>query len=151
MKRTLLVAAILAAASPAFGLAEKNEEVERALIKHENDTAVAFAKRDTAFFENTLADEWTIIDPTGEVSDKARQIREVKDGTFAVESMDNKEMKVRVYGDAAVVTGLSEMKAKYKGEDISGTDRWTDVFVRRDGKWRCVASQATRVPEGDKP
>lgn len=153
MRRTFLVAAILAAASPAFGQAEKNEDAERALTKLGNDTAVAYTKADTAFFDRVLADEWTIIDPMGEVSNKERQIRELKDGTFVVKSMDNKELKVRIYGDAAVVTGCSEVKAKYKGNDFSSTDRWTDVYVKRDGKWRCVSTQVTGIsgPDAKKP
>jgi len=44
-------------------------------------------------------------------------------------------MKVRVYGDTAVVTGRGIYKAKYKGVDYSSDERWTDVFVKNNGRW----------------
>ena len=55
-------------------------------------------------------------------------------------------MKVRVFGNAAVVTGRTTIKGgKYKGKDISGQYRFTDTWVKRNGHWLCVASANTRV------
>jgi len=59
--------------------------------------------------------------------------------------MNIDEMKVRVYGDTAVVTGQSTVKGIFKTQDISGKYRWTDVFVKRDGKWQIVNAQLTPV------
>ena len=59
--------------------------------------------------------------------------------------MNIDEMKVRVYGDTAVVTGQSTVKGMFKTQDISGKYRWTDVFVKRDGKWQIVNAQLTPV------
>ena len=54
-------------------------------------------------------------------------------------------MNVRVYGDAAVVTYSTMDKGTFKGQDISGRYRWTDVFARRGGTWQIVAGQGTRI------
>jgi ketosteroid isomerase-like protein len=56
-------------------------------------------------------------------------------------------MKVRVYGDMAVATYGSTDKGSYKGKDISGRFRWTDVFVKRNGRWEIVAGQGTRISQ----
>jgi ketosteroid isomerase-like protein len=58
-------------------------------------------------------------------------------------------MKVRVYGDVAVVTGRNTIKGVWEDikRDISGPYRFTDVFVRRNGSWQCVTSQSSRVTE----
>lgn len=58
-------------------------------------------------------------------------------------------MKVRLYGDVAVVTGRNTIKATWEDiqRDISGPYRFTDVFVKRGGHWQCIASQASRVKE----
>jgi ketosteroid isomerase-like protein len=52
-----------------------------------------------------------------------------------------------VYGEVAVVTGKNTIKGTWEDieRDISGPYRFTDVFVRRDGRWQCVASQASRI------
>ncbi len=142
MRRMLLVAVTLAATAPAMGQTSDAEKELTALAK---ESDAAFARNDTAFFDRVLADDWTLITTEGEVQDKAQARREMKDGTFKVESWEMLEMKVRVYGDAGVVTGRGRLKAVYKGKRSSDTDRWTDVYIKRDGKWQCVSSQVTRV------
>jgi len=48
-------------------------------------------------------------------------------------------------GDTAVVTGRSTIKGVRDGKDLIGRERWTDVFVRRDGRWLAVASHSSRI------
>jgi len=57
------------------------------------------------------------------------------------------ELKVHVYGDTAVAAGTSTVKGTYKGQDISGKYRFTDVWVKRNGKWHAVASQSTKLQQ----
>jgi ketosteroid isomerase-like protein len=140
MRHMLLVAGILAAAAPAIG---QTSDAEKELTTLAKDSEAAFARNDAAFFDRVLADDWTLISPQGEAKTKADVQREMKEGTFKVESGETLDLKVRVYGDAGVVTGRSRLKATYKGKPIRSTDLWTDVYIKRDGKWRCVASQAT--------
>jgi ketosteroid isomerase-like protein len=151
MRRSLLVAAALAVTAPAMG---QTSDAEKELMTLAKDSEAAFARNDTAFFDRILADDWTLISPDGEAKTKARVQREMKDGTFKVESGETLELKARVYGDAGVVTGRTRLKATYKGKPVRSTDRWTDVYIRRGGKWLCVSSQATPVAaeaEGKKP
>ena len=56
-------------------------------------------------------------------------------------------MKVRIFGNTAVVTGSDVEKSKEHGKDSSGKYIWTDVFVKQNGKWRAVASQSAKVAE----
>jgi len=56
-------------------------------------------------------------------------------------------MKVRVFGNTAVVTGTDTEKSSYKGKDTSGKYVWTDVFVQRNGRWQAAASQSVKVPK----
>src|SRR5260370_36126064 len=54
------------------------------------------------------------------------------------------EMKVRVFGHTAVVTGSDTEKSSYKGKDTSCKYVWTDVFVQRNGRWQALASQSVK-------
>jgi hypothetical protein len=54
-------------------------------------------------------------------------------------------LKIRVFAEAAVVTGQVTFKAVRGGKDWSGPERFTDTFVRRDGQWQAVATRSSRV------
>ena len=72
---------------------------------------------------------------------------ELKDGTIDFEAMDPSEVKVRVYGDAAVVTSRVHVKLKIKGEKVDNHVRVSEFYVKQGGKWRCVSTQVTSIAE----
>ncbi len=55
------------------------------------------------------------------------------------------DMKVRVFGDTAVVTGTDDEIIMEAGKKSSDHYAWTDVFVKRNGKWLAVASQTAQI------
>ena len=121
--------------------------VEQELIKLEKELADAWVKRNVAFFDRVIADDFTWTAPYGIVSTKAQSLATLKSGEDVVNSWVVDEMKVRVYGDAAVATGRSTIKETYKGEDVSGQYRWTDTWVKRAGRWQCVAGHSSEIAQ----
>ena len=142
MRRMLLVAAILSVTAPAMGQAT---DAEKEVARLSQQVYEAYVKADTSFLDGALADDWMVIRPRGETADKAQLLKELKHGTTKYEAMDGSDVKVRVYGDAAIVTGRLQAKVKLQGQEVGGPARYTQVFVRQGGKWRCVSSQATRI------
>ena len=71
----------------------------------------------------------------------------LKSGEDVISSCVTDDMKARVHGDAAVVTGRNTVKETLKGKDISGQYNWTDFFVKHNGRWLCLASVGSKVPE----
>ena len=121
--------------------------VEQELIKLENGWADAAVKVDLAFFGRILSDDYMFTGPDGTISTKAQTIASLKSGEQVYTSAVSDEMKVRVYGDAAVVTGRWTSKEMLKGKDMSGQYRWTDTWVKLAGRWRCVAGHASKIPQ----
>jgi ketosteroid isomerase-like protein len=103
-----------------------------------------YAKRDTAFLERYLSDDYVSTFPDGAVLDKKGEIESVKSGDVTFTEIPS-ELKVRIYGEAAVITGRSTLKAKVKGQDVSGEHRLTHVWIRQSERWQVVASQVTRI------
>jgi ketosteroid isomerase-like protein len=120
---------------------------EQELIKLENEWANAWAKRDVAFHDRIMADDYTWTSPEGEVFTKARNLALVKSGHDVITSWVLADMKVRVYGDAAVVTGRDAIKETYKGEDVSSQNQWTHTWVKRAGCWQCVAGHSSEIAQ----
>jgi ketosteroid isomerase-like protein len=141
------MSAVLAAALLGAGSASAADKTstEKTLIQMENDWTKAAVANDTAALGKILADDWVGQGPTG-VGTKAEVLADMKSGDFKVSSATMGEVKVRIFGDVAVVTGSNDEKSSYKGKDTSGHYIWTDVFVKRSGKWQAVASQSTLLP-----
>jgi len=143
-----VVVLVLPGAVQAQTLAQtKSGGVEQELIKLENEWADAWVKRDVAFFDRIMADDYTWTSPWGDVSTKAQDLALVKSGQDVVKSWVLADMKVRVYGDAAVVTGRDTVKETYKGADVSGQHRWTHTWVKRAGRWQCVAAHSSEITQ----
>jgi ketosteroid isomerase-like protein len=121
--------------------------VEEKVMQLERDS-IAATKRggEVAFFQKTESDDYMFVDPGGSVVDKSGDLAMVKAGDLKFQDITlSDDTKVRVYGNTAVVNGTIVVKGKYKDQDISGTYRFTDVFVKRSGNWQIVSGQLTAV------
>ena len=88
-----------------------------------------------------LAPDWAVTHISGQVIAREEAIRSCKMPDVKIDTMVSDGLAVRAYGDAAVVTGRTTVSAG--GQTV--VLRFTDFFVRRDGRWLAVASQATRL------
>ena len=147
MKRILPLTSGLAILSALLvvAAASKNETVEQEILKIERQWIDASVKGDIAALDKIEADDYIIIDPSGTISTKAEDMKNIKSGDLKFDSMEMFESKVRVYGNAAVVTAKTHVKGNYKTADISGDYSSTDVFVKVKGQWRPVSSHITRI------
>lgn len=123
----------------------QTESAEQELIKLENEWADDWVKSDVEFHDRIMADDFTWISPWGEVFTKARNLALLKSGDDVIESWVLTDMKVRVYGVAAVVTGRDTIKETYKGEDVSSQNRWTHTWIKLAGRWQCVAGHSSEI------
>jgi len=126
---TTLCAATWAAESPA--------NTEQAIMKLENDWCVALMKNDVAALNAILADDMTEVAPSGAVGTKSSILTEAKSAKVSL--CKNENMNVRVYGDAAVVRGV----VAYKDSNSGGDYEFTDTYIKRNGRWQCVANHET--------
>jgi ketosteroid isomerase-like protein len=125
----------------------KTTGAEEELLKLEEAFSEAIVKNDLEGIGRLVADDWIIIDPNGEIVDRPRFFEVIKSGALAHDTMESEDFRVRVYGDSAVVTAVTRTKGKFMGQEFSTQERATDVFVKRDGRWRCVLTHLTRFPK----
>jgi ketosteroid isomerase-like protein len=111
----------------------------------------AFLRHDLQAISQLLADDFVGIDGRGMVSDKAAELEEAKPpspGTTApvLVSEQLSDIRVRIYGDAAVLTAINT--ARFSSErDSTVRYRRTTVWVRRDNRWQCVSFHGSRILE----
>jgi uncharacterized protein (TIGR02246 family) len=126
---------------------QSTNDVENLLKQMEQDWTTAEINKDMAAFDRILADDWVQIDSEGKTDTKKQWLEFVRSPDFKITTARIMEMRVRQFGNVAVVTGVNEETSTIKGKDTSGRYAWTDAFVNRDGRWQAVASQVTPIPD----
>ena len=118
---------------------------EEQLKKLETDRAAAAVKGDVATLEKQTADDYTFINLYGQMSDKSQMVTAFKTGQTKLTSDEVSDMKVRVYGNTAVITGKVDVAGTMAGKDTKARLMFTRVYVKKGGQWQSVAFQQTRV------
>lgn len=119
-----------------------------ALIQLERDLASALVKSDLAGLEEKLTADWKIVLSEGAIMTREELVQYMKSGKLKFSASSVDELDIRVYGDAAVVVGISISKGTWDGQAFDGRDRFSDIFIRKDGKWRCVSSHNSTLKNG---
>ena len=117
------------------------EEIKQ--IEHERNRAILAG--DAATLGRMTSEDYTFITQRGELRTKREILDGFKAGSFSYSARDVSDLNVRVYGDAAVVTGRATQKGTEKGNDYSSDNRFTRVYVKQGGRWISVALQVTLV------
>ena len=147
MARTLftVVAWATVAAVPAPLVAQvAPDTIARHLIALEQQWNDAILRNDSAAAGAFMAETWTEITSDGSVLTRAEDLAELIGGYHAT-ALQLSDIAANVYGNAAVVSGISDEQSSYRGKDTSGRFRWMDVWVQRAGRWECVASTVARI------
>jgi ketosteroid isomerase-like protein len=119
---------------------------EAALVDLQQDLARAWITRDQSMVERIISPEWTSTGPDGRASDRAEVLAQVfETGVHKIHDLKIDDVKARVFGDAAVVTGRTHGVGEFEGASYDVVIRFTDVFVRREGRWQAIASHASVV------
>jgi ketosteroid isomerase-like protein len=132
---------------PAASSVAIDENVPEMLSKLEKDWADATMKGDIAFQDRIMADDYLGIMEDGTTNTKQQCIDFIRSGQFKAQSITVDDIKVRVFGDTAVATYHQYETSLFKGKDYSGQTLWTDVFLRRNGKWQIAAEHGSRFNE----
>ncbi len=139
--RLWLVAAVLLASWSAISsVAQKKTDAASKVLALEAKWNDAYKQGDFASMNSLLAEDFIITVEDGTTYSKSGYIAHAGDGTTHVEVSKMSELKVRVHGNTAVVTGAYHEKGTIKGKPYEYHDRMTDVWINLDGKWQVIAS-----------
>jgi hypothetical protein len=150
MKRFLCIAVLAMATPLSFGQTKSGEatpasQVEQEIINLERARLKAFAQDDKAQFERLVTDDLTITHSSGGVSNKAGLLAVMRPSTpdRPLPALTIEDLKVRAYGDAAVMTGSLVETARDGRREL--VLRFTNTYVKLKGQWRMSAGQLTTL------
>jgi ketosteroid isomerase-like protein len=151
MKRSLmmgslvLLAALSANAQPPSqsqsGIVEEIRKVDRERIQ-------AQIHADSVALDRIYAEDFIGIGPSGTVRTKKDVLSDFASGSLRFQSITTDDVRIRVYGNAAVETGLSTMKGQDADKVVPEENRFTRVWIKQGGRWRLVANHYSKLVKG---
>ena len=142
--RAFLLGAVMVAWASGAG-AQRVKSDQDTLIELEQKWDAAFRNRDAAFIETLLADDFVVTYEDGTRGDKAKELSLAASFNQQIDSSTQDEFLIKVYDNTAVVWFTLHLLGPVNGKPVVIAYRYVDVWVNRDGVWKCVASQSTRV------
>ena len=121
-------------------------DTSKTLIAAEQALSNGLLRGDWKIIEETYADDIVFTEADGSVHHKSDSVREMQSGDVKFTSIEMSDVHVQDLGNVAVVTGKLIEKGHYKTDDLSGTYRFTDVWVKRNSRWQLVAGHESRIP-----
>ncbi|MGO9271903.1 MAG: nuclear transport factor 2 family protein [Terriglobia bacterium] len=105
----------------------------------------ALVEADVPALENLLSDDLVYTHASGLRQNKAEFLASIRSGEIQYHSFTPQDVKVRLYGSTAVVTGHASVMARTKGQEVSSELLYLEAFVKQDGRWQLVAWQSLRM------
>jgi ketosteroid isomerase-like protein len=146
MKRASIVAALLFSVVSGVIAEAQSEgqraaaEAERAVRQQDQERIHAQIAADTIVLRRIYADDFLGIGPTGVVRNKSEVVADFTSHALTYQSITTSDVLVRVYGNTAVETGRSTMVGQDRGKTVPRDNRFTRVWVMKDGRWQLVAN-----------
>lgn len=117
-----------------------------ARLKHQADAwDQAIIRKDRPAIRSNIGDRFIQIGSDGGSSDKEAFIDGLMDEKLSIDPYQVEDLRVRVYGDTAILTGTTAMHGSYNGKAFSSHYRFTDVYVKQGESWRVVNVQTTPI------
>jgi ketosteroid isomerase-like protein len=119
---------------------KRQPSVEEQLTSLVRQWDEAIVKRDTAMLDRLLASEFKFVGGRN----KSEYLDSIKtQAADAVISAVSTDLEVLFYGSTAVVTGVDTISGQNKGQPYTAKWLYTDVWVKRAGRWQCVRTHAS--------
>lgn len=136
--RWMLISCLLGCLAPGlFGQEKSDAATIRSL---ELKWTESYKQHSIDMLSTLLSDDFVITVEDGSVYSKAGYISHTADAKVRVDAAEMSDLRVRIHGDTAVVTGAYHEKGESSGKPYEYHDRLTDVWMKVGGKWQVVAS-----------
>ncbi|HEV2016958.1 MAG TPA: nuclear transport factor 2 family protein [Gemmatimonadaceae bacterium] len=137
----------MAACTSASGRSTAQRTAESEVRLAERERFAAMLKQDAPALETLLDADLTYVHTGGELESKAQFVELIRSKKLIYESIEPSDVLVRVHDGLALVTGRSRMRVRSATGTSSFGIRFTEVYVRRGGRWLLTAWEATRLAE----
>ena len=141
------IAALLAVLAIAGFAQPSSERDTRELLRLETVWNQAHTSGDAADLERLWADDLEIAVPRMPIMSKTQAVAFARSGRMHFERYETSDLKVRIYGTTAVVTGRLQRTRTMEGKRVDDDWRFTKVYAQQAGQWRVVSFHASEASQ----
>ncbi len=143
MKKTLLTIALAAGSIAYVGSSKAESASEKKVIASlEQQWIEAFKANNPKLLEPIIAKTWVQTSGDATLSGKAYEMADTKKTKW--KSLKNNDLKITMYGNTAIVTGIFQGKGTASWGAVDDHYRFTDTWIKMPhGNWQCIATQLT--------
>jgi ketosteroid isomerase-like protein len=142
----------MACALMAAPLATKAQPATRptatSALAADDELSRAIRENSTDGIARWLDKDWAVVSTVGGLGEGASIFPDgIRSGTLTRTTFDTSEPRVRVYDNVALVTTKVKTSGMLDGKAFDVRERQTDVWLWKDGGWKCVLTHETKIPE----
>lgn len=115
------------------------------ITRLERQFAEAALRGDYASIGDLLAPEFVGVDPSGRELSRSQVLAEQNSPERRIDSLHHDDIRVRVFGDCAVVFAVTVMRGTSRGHAFAGEFPYMRVWIKREGRWLAVATQSSNA------
>ena len=141
-----LVSGSSVSATPPVASADRIQKIIAKLTAQADRWDKAIIRKDRAAIEANMADDFRHIDGSGNIDTKASFIKGVMAADLVIDPYVVEDFDVRVYGDAALLSGTTRMTGRSEGVPFKSHYRYIDIYVRFGEQWKVVSVQISKMP-----
>jgi ketosteroid isomerase-like protein len=142
----LLIVPFLAVGQAGGNKQERKSKDGQAVLKQLDNWIEALKQNDMTALNRIIAEDFMLLEVNGNFLNREQDLEPVKSGDLKFQSLTTEDVKVFVYGETAIVTGKGVYQITYKDKASTIRERFFDVYQKRKGQWRVIASRPTPNP-----
>jgi len=106
---------------------------------------VAVLSNNVDEIKTCITSDWVLVDSGGGIIPQEGFFKVLEEGLLSHSTMTKEILRVKLYGDIALVTGRGQNTGTWKGQPLEADEWITDVYKKEHGKWLCVLTHLTPV------
>lgn len=121
------------------------EQLKKHFLDIENNFNIAVISNSVDEIKKCVTSDWVLVDSQGGIIPQESFFNVLKQGQLSHSSMTKEILRIKVYGDIALVTGRGQNTGTWQGYPMEADEWITDVYKKENDKWLCVLTHLTPV------
>jgi ketosteroid isomerase-like protein len=122
-----------------------DEQLKKQFQQIEDNFNMAVISNNVDEIKKCITSDWVLVDNQGGILMQERFFYVLEQGLLSHSTMTKEVLRIKVYGDIALVTGRGQNTGTWQGQPLEADEWVTDVYKKENEKWLCVLTHLTPV------